>query len=98
MIGCLQSVRTGIIADISVDAFRLQVGSGTQYHCLCIIGRTGVRLYAFDRTVFHDQFRHFRLFDRQMRRIFQHLAHGIAVIFLIRLGTQGMDCRSFGFV
>ena len=98
VIGRLQSVRTGIIADISVDTSRFQIGSCTQNHSLCIISCTGVRFYTSDGTVFHDQLRHFRLFDRQMWCILQYLTHGIAVIFLVCLGTQGMYCRSFGFV
>ena len=98
VIGRLQSVRTGIITYISIDASRLQIRSGTQNNCLCIIRCAGICFYSLDRTIFYNQFRHFRLFDRQMWCILQYLTHGIAVIFLVCLGTQGMDCRSFGFV
>ena len=98
IICCLQSVWTGMRADITVNASCLQVGSGTQYNGLAAVYSTRIGLNARYRTIFHKDIDDFTLPDLQVLLVFQRLSHGIAVFVLICLGAQGMNGRPFRFI
>ena len=50
------------------------------------------------RNLLREDLGDLRLADRQMIRIFQHAAHGSRVLLLVRLGAQGVDSRTLGFI
>ena len=50
------------------------------------------------RDLLCEDFSNLRLADRQMIRVLQNAAHGSRVLLLVRLGAQGVDRRSLGFI
>ena len=85
IISCLQTIRPGIIADISVDTSCFQICSCTEYNCLTVINGSGIQFYTCDLSVFNEKFCNFSLFDRQIFLIFQSFSHLCTVCLFICL-------------
>ena len=101
MICSHQTVWSGIGNHLTGQTARAKIRSGTQYNCLTVIRCPRYRLYTGNLLTiafFCKDLGNLRLSDRQMLRILQCIPHLHAVIRLIRLCTQRMNCRSLGFV
>ena len=96
MIGCLQSIWSCILTDISIDAPCIQINARAKYRSLTKIRSSRDSLYPFQNSLFHNQFRYLCLLYRQMLRILQNPPHRTTIFTFICLRSQGMNRRSFG--
>ena len=98
MVRRLQAIRPCCIADIAINAACLQISSGGQYYSLCVVNRSGIGLHTGNLVILHNNFRYLCLTDGQMVRVFHGMTHLSAIILLVCLRTQGMDCRSLRLI
>ena len=99
MIGSLKSIRTCIAAHIAVYAPSLEICSCTKHNCAAVVYSSGIGLYTCNiPAIVRENIRYLRLTDGKVLRILNSSSHLPAVLRLVSLRTQGVNCRSLGAV
>ena len=95
IIGALQTVRSRISAYIPVNASGFKVSPCAEDNRPAAVYRPGICLNACYFSLFRKNFCNLHLADIKIFLIFKYAAHGAAVLSLISLSSERMNCRSF---
>ena len=98
IIGCLQTVWTCIIADITINTTCFQIGSGTQNNRLTMVNSSGISLYTSDSAILYKKLCYLTLTDSQVLLILQSLSHLVTVCLLVSLCAKGVNSRALGAI
>ena len=93
-----QTVWTALKYGIPDKYFSSQKCSGAENHRFCIVTRERASDYTLNISVLNDKVDDLRLFQMQVRFLFDGLLHLQVILCFVRLCPKGMHRRSFGSI